>query len=212
VVLAVAVGGAALFLRIPRCDMLGLAALLLASASLLLGPARGFLYNTFGLPWTITARSIELRDTKGKTQGYLTAHENGASLLLRGGAGHNTLWFGPGGGEYGPSLFMGGPQGACRFDFLKDALLASIEGPNGKGKAELQFIDNEPSIILSDASGRNRIHLELENGIPLLCFSDGDGKLRVNLRLDEDGAALIFSGADGNPKVILGPDGPTLGF
>jgi len=222
VLMALVLGAAALLIYTPRRDRIAMAALVAASAALLLGPARSIIWKELGLTRTLEAEKFVLRDGKGKQQAMLYLSDEGPSFCLsaRKGLGaidlHQraessslTLWAPNAPRIYvtasidGPDLALLGANGKYRASLAltDDEPDLTFYDANGEVRAALGLTDNEPSLTLSDANGKTRVRLDVWNNTPTLAFLDEEGATRAKLGLDVAGDSFIsFLDAEGNPK------------
>jgi hypothetical protein len=98
---------------------------------------------------------------------------------------------------------MAGPEAvpevvrAHKFELLDD---------NGKVRASLDLLRDQPTLNLLDENGKLRVALSADNGGPSLALSDGNGRTRASLKVTENGSAFALTDENGISRLVLNVD------
>ena len=87
-----------------------------------------------------------------------------------------------------------------------------LRDSEGKMRANLGIVEDEPGLAIFDSSGTPRAVMSVPPEGPRLLLSDGGGKLRAEVVVEPEDPRLLLSDADGKLRVevMVDEDGPAL--
>jgi hypothetical protein len=193
VLAALLLGGVVLLAWTSRRDLLAVTALIIASASILLGPAYKHIARRLGVSFTLEADTLVLAGRNGSGVAFLGAD----GILAVGPEGflHVTA--------SGADISMSGKGGSFEMDLSADGGCSlSLSGATGETRAQarLDVENGRPSLTLQDAEGKSTALVSVTDEGPEVMLHDKEGTLCALLSVGAKGPQLSLSHRDGEGK------------